>query len=236
MQQGVPARVALYREHLHRLDAGLAHLDAGLKALGYDASNTIFVFVADHGEGMNYPEHHGYGHGQYFGSSAVHVPWLVRGPGVAVGNRILGTASQVDVLPTVLGLVGRAVSPEEPLDGRDWSALVRGEARVIDRPFVLSDTWFGGSNRAAIFTPTLQCQHDFGSTEKQQRKGKFVDGCFDRHADPLFTAPFEDAEWTGRLLAWRAEQEKRLAAATRAQAKVDPAVAEQLRVLGYQDE
>jgi arylsulfatase A-like enzyme len=235
-QEGIPARVALYREHLHRLDAGLQHLDEGLKSLGFDPTNTVFVFVADHGEGMNYPDHHGLGHGQYFGSSAVHVPWILRGPGVAKGNRVLGPASQVDVLPTVLGLLGRPLPPEEPIDGRDWSALVRGEGRVVDRPWVISDTWFGGSNRAAIFTPQRMCQQDFGSTAKQRRKGKFVAGCYDRHADPLFTEPFEDATLQATLASWRKAAEVELAKATRTQAKVDANVSEQLRILGYQDD
>jgi hypothetical protein len=140
------------------------------------------------------------------------------------------------VLPTVLGLLGRPLPPEEPIDGRDWSALVRGEGRVVDRPWVISDTWFGGSNRAAIFTPQRMCQQDFGSTAKQRRKGKFVAGCYDRHADPLFTEPFEDATLQATLASWRKAAEVELAKATRTQAKVDANVSEQLRILGYQDD
>ncbi|MCB9680154.1 MAG: sulfatase [Alphaproteobacteria bacterium] len=231
----LPARIAQYRYHLHQLDEGLAHLDAGLKALGYDATNTVFVFVADHGEGMNFPDHHGFGHGQYFGSSTVSLPWLLRGPGVAVGNVVLGPASQVDVLPTILGLVGDPLPADAPTDGLDQSALIRGDGHVISRPYVLSDTWFGGSSRAAIFTPDRTCQADFGSTDKQKDKGKFVPGCFDRHADPLSATPIDDAPLMRTLVDWRHARMEAMGHGA-ADATLDPALAAQLEQLGYVDD
>lgn len=231
-EEGVPARVAQYRSHLHDMDAALRTLDELLAAQGFDASNTVFMFVADHGEGMNYPDHHGFGHGQYFGSSSVYVPWIVRGPGVAVGQRVLGPTSQLDVLPTLLGLVGPPVDDPD-LDGRDWSAWVRGEHTVVDRDRVYSDTWFGGSSRAAVFTASYQCQEDFGSTARQKKKGKFVPGCYDRHADPLFTSLIEQPALLADLRTWRAAVTADLQGGRVDEVEVDGDLNKQLEALGY---
>jgi arylsulfatase A-like enzyme len=83
-------RVAQYRAQLHRLDAAFEHLVDGLAAQGHSIDDTVFVAIGDHGEGLYTPEHHGKAHGFYLYPSAVHVPWLMRGPGVARGHVIDG--------------------------------------------------------------------------------------------------------------------------------------------------
>ena len=234
-EPGVPARVARYRAHLRQFDDALSHLDSGLKSRGFDEDNTLFVVVADHGEGMNYPDPHGFGHGQYFGSSTVHIPWMLRGPGVAKGHRVLGLASQVDVLPTLLSLAGAPAQDMAQLDGQDHSAAVRGEVGRTARDHAISDTWFGGSNRAAIYTHKHQCQRDFGSTKKQQDKGKFVDGCTDRRTDPLGLEREEMPELTQRLIAWRGSRPGAISASGSANVHVDRELNRQLEALGYME-
>jgi arylsulfatase A-like enzyme len=242
-EEGVPERVAQYRYHLHKLDDAIGYTLDQLATLGIDQSNTVFVFVGDHGEGMNYPGHHGFGHGQYFGSSSVYVPWIMSGVGVARNHRVLGLASQVDVLPTLLGVIGAPLAPTDPTDGQDLSRLVRGEPGVIERDHVISDTWFAAASRAAIFTPYLQCQQDFGSSERQQRKGKFVAGCYDRVDDALFASPLLDADprrpqldaLTATLVDWRKVHTAALATLEHQSAPVSDDLAQQLGALGYVD-
>ncbi len=242
-EEGVPERVAQYRYHLHKLDDAIGYTMDQLATIGIDPSNTVFVFVGDHGEGMNYPGHHGFGHGQYFGSSSVYVPWIMSGVGVARNHRVLGLASQVDVLPTLLGVIGAPLSPTDPTDGQDWSALVRGNPGAIDRDHVISDTWFAASSRAAIFTPYLQCQQDFGSSARQQRKGKFVPGCYDRYEDVLFAHPLPDTDprhaeldaLTATLVGWRKAGTDALGTLQHQNAPVSEDLAQQLGALGYVD-
>lgn len=242
-EEGVPERVAQYRYNLHKLDDAIGYYMDQLASIGIDQSNTVFVFVADHGEGMNYPGHHGFGHGQYFGSSSVYVPWIMAGAGVAQHHRVLGLASQVDVLPTLLGVIGAPLASTDPTDGRDLSALVRGGAGAIERDHVLSDTWFAASSRAAIFTSELQCQQDFGSSARQQRKGKFVAGCYDRDLDVLFTQPLADSDpraaefhaLQATLVDWRKVHTDALATLQHQTAPVSADLAEQLGALGYVD-
>ena len=55
------------------------------------------------------------------------VSWLLRQPGtLPAGHTIDTLATHVDLVPTLAGLLGWTL--DEPLDGRDFSAHVRGEA------------------------------------------------------------------------------------------------------------
>jgi arylsulfatase A-like enzyme len=231
----VPERVAQYRYHLHQLDGALAHLAEGLEAQGLTEENTVFVFVADHGEGMNYPRHHGYSHGQYHMTSTNQVPWILRGAGVARGHRVLGLASQVDVVPTLLGLIGRPLADASAVEGRDWSALVRGEGFATTWDRVISDTWFQESSRAAIWTRDRQCQDDFGSAARQAAKGLFVPGCFDRRADPLFRTPLTDPPLQAELRAWREAKTAKLPEVQAPEVEIDEALGKELEALGYRE-
>jgi arylsulfatase A-like enzyme len=216
-------------------DDALNHLDTRLTALGFDASNTVFMVIADHGEGMSYPGHHGYAHGQYHTSSTNHVPWLVGGPGVASNHRVLGVTSQVDLVPTLLGLVGAPLPVDQSTQGTDLSYLVRGEGHESPHEQVWSDTWFGESSRAAVFTHEMQCQDDFGSSEKQREKGKFTPGCYDRHADALFEHPLENASLLASLHAWRAAREADLRGSQVDAVTIDGELNRQLEMLGYHE-
>jgi hypothetical protein len=231
----VPERAAEYRASLRDFDDAVGHLWGRLNQMGFDLSNTVFVQVADHGEGLNWPAHHGFAHGQYLYPSTVSVPWIAAGPGVAAGHKVAGLSSQVDILPTLLGVVGRPLEDAGASDGHDWSAQLRGEASETTVEAVFSDTWFQQSNRAAIYTRTRQCQLDFGSASRQVKKGKFVPGCFDREADRFFQAPIEDAELTARLETWRVARTAELAGATVTSAEVSEDLSEQLKLLGYQE-
>jgi arylsulfatase A-like enzyme len=228
-EAGLPDDVADYRHFMHAFDDALAHLDARLPELGLTPDNTVLVVVGDHGEGLRYPDHHGFAHGQYLASSAVHVPWLLRGPGVAAGHRVRGVVSQVDVAPTVLALAGLPADPA--LLGHDLSPHAAGAAWKSPRDRAWSDTWFQRANRAAFFTEGRECQYDFAPARvKAHVREAFVDGCHDRRADPLFLHPTPDDAAMDDIRAWRDAHHNRKDAAS---AAVDETLAEQLRRLGY---
>jgi hypothetical protein len=230
-----PERIAQYRYHLRQFDDALAHLHGRLGEAGFDQSNTVFMVIADHGEGMNYPGHHGFGHGQYHTSSTAHVPWLMAGPGVAAHHRILGVSSQVDLVPTLLGVIGAPLDDPNEVDGQDWSRLVRGEGWVTPIDHVWSNTWFGESKRSAVFTPTTQCQDDFGSSKRQQSKGKFVPGCYDRHDDALFTNPIDHEPLMASLRAWHNARVAELEGLDVQAVTIDADLNRQLEMLGYHE-
>ncbi|MEO7438765.1 MAG: sulfatase [Candidatus Binatia bacterium] len=67
--------------------------------------NTVVIVHADHGQSLM--EHDYFGHGQHVFDATAHIPLIVRAPGlVQLGKRDARLARNVDILPTVLGLLG----------------------------------------------------------------------------------------------------------------------------------
>lgn len=197
-------RVAQYRAMLGNLDGAFERLWDGLAARGV-AEDTLFVVIGDHGEGLYQPEHHGISHGFYLYPSTLHVPWIVRGPGVASGNVVRGLSQQLDLAPTLAGLFALPVVPD--LEGSDRSALLAGPGDTGETR-VFADTWFRDANRAAVYTPDRACLRDFGKPRKRPPKEPaFVTGCFDRKADPTMTTPIADDALMQELVDWRAAHE-----------------------------
>ncbi|MGH9315325.1 MAG: sulfatase, partial [Vicinamibacterales bacterium] len=67
-------------------------------------SDTLVVVTSDHGEGLG--DHDESTHGYFVYESTLRVPLLFRGPRIARGVRVAPTVRAVDVLPTLLELLG----------------------------------------------------------------------------------------------------------------------------------
>ncbi len=105
-------------------DGEIAHNDAQfglmldrLRELGiYDS--TVIVFMSDHGE--EFYDHGGFGHGRTLYSEMIFVPLVIKFPGGwAAGTRVTVPVQHVDLLPTILDLVG-----EPPLSEHHGDSLV----------------------------------------------------------------------------------------------------------------
>ncbi len=162
-------------------------------------TNTVVVVMGDHGTGLEQPVHHGKWHGRLLYPTSVHVPLLMAGPDLPAGQVVQGLVSHTDVSPTLLDLLD--LEPPAGTDGHSWADAARGEAVGTDRTRAISDTWYVTANRASIWTATRQCQKDFGSTRLEH--DSFVDGCYDRRADPEFRSVLSDDGLMAELIAWR---------------------------------
>ncbi len=107
------AEIAYDDEQLGRLLAAIAQR-GGQRGL-------LVVFTADHGEGLG--EHGERTHGILAYDSTLHVPLVLAGPGVPSGVRSDVLARHIDLVPTVLALVGVPVPRELP--GRCLVAATR---------------------------------------------------------------------------------------------------------------
>ncbi len=92
-------------------DAEIAHNDVHfgrlldrLRTMGiYDS--TVILFISDHGE--EFFDHGSFGHGQTLYSEIIFVPLVIRFPGGwGAGARVDAAVQHVDLLPTILDLVG----------------------------------------------------------------------------------------------------------------------------------
>jgi arylsulfatase A-like enzyme/Tfp pilus assembly protein PilF len=110
-------------------DAQVGRLLAELDRL-HLAAGTVVAVAADHGEALG--EHGELTHGLLLYEPTLHVPLLLRAPGLAAGKIVATPVSLVDLAPTLAGLLGQPWGDprdtSHPLDGRDLSAaLLRGE-------------------------------------------------------------------------------------------------------------
>lgn len=110
---------ALYRATISYTDHQVGRLLEAFE--GFERpGDALTVFTADHGESFG---EHGlfFEHGEHLHDANLHVPWVVAGPGVAAGRVDRGAASLVDVMPTVLSLIGVRSDERPPTDGLDLS-------------------------------------------------------------------------------------------------------------------
>jgi arylsulfatase A-like enzyme len=115
---------ALYRKQrqaLQGVDEAVAALVQALQDSG-QLANTYVVFTSDNGFHMG---QHRLEPGKYTPyETDVHVPLMIRGPGVPVGATVTSLTASVDLAPTFAELAG-AVLPLAP-DGRSLVQLLRG--------------------------------------------------------------------------------------------------------------
>ncbi|HUT52327.1 MAG TPA: sulfatase [bacterium] len=100
-------------------DAEAGKLLQALKDAGI-LDRAIVVLTADHGE--EFLEHGGFGHGNTLYQEVLHVPLLIMAPGFAPGAVMGETVRQIDVMPTLLEMLGVALP--HPVEGR---SLLGGE-------------------------------------------------------------------------------------------------------------
>jgi arylsulfatase A-like enzyme/Flp pilus assembly protein TadD len=68
---------------------------------------TLIAVLSDHGE--SFSEHGEYAHGVFLYDTTMRIPFLMAGPGVPSGMRVKQQARSIDLLPTVLELMGGKV-------------------------------------------------------------------------------------------------------------------------------
>ncbi len=107
--------VAWSDELVGRLDQALAA--AKLK------DETLLVVTSDHGEGLE--EHKESVHGFFVYETTLSVPLLMRGPGIPPGTQLGMVARTVDMMPTVLDLLGFAGQTPR-VSGRSLVPALRG--------------------------------------------------------------------------------------------------------------
>lgn len=92
-----------YRGEVSYVDSLLQELLAFLDARGLSES-TVLVVTADHGESLG--EHGEDTHGFFLYQSTLHVPLLIRAPGIRPGQREGALIRTIDVAPTALAILG----------------------------------------------------------------------------------------------------------------------------------
>src|SRR5207249_1133706 len=88
--------------------------------------DTVVILSSDHGEALDRKEDHGTRHhSKSLYDELIRVPLIVAGPGFRP-RRVATPVSLIDVVPTVLDLLGRPRGPE--LRGESLLPYLRGES------------------------------------------------------------------------------------------------------------
>jgi choline-sulfatase len=126
---------ALYDGEVTYHDRHFGHFLDGLNKQGV-LDDTIIVVCSDHGE--EFFEHESVGHGHTLHQELLHVPLVMRAPGLVPGGRRLTKSVGLgDILPTVLAASG--VEIPTPLEGRDLIPACNG---ALDDPLDASFSSF----------------------------------------------------------------------------------------------
>ena len=94
-----------------------------LDGLGDALERCVVLVTADHGESLG--EHDESSHGFFVYDASMRVPWIMTGPGLPESRRIDEPVSLVQVMPTLLDLLGLPI-PDD-LDGTSTLPLLAGE-------------------------------------------------------------------------------------------------------------
>ncbi len=104
----------LYDAEIRQLDRQLGRLFDHVAKSGLD-SNTLIVFTSDHGE--EFLEHGGVLHGRTMYREILHVPLILRGPGIPQKKTITDLCMVADIVPTVLARLD--IDVEHSFNGTD---------------------------------------------------------------------------------------------------------------------
>jgi len=229
---------ALYDAAVSEADAALEPLLARLRESGL-LESTIVVVVADHGEAFR--EHGTLFHANGLHDEVLHVPLLVRVPGIAPAT-IDAPVSLIDLAPTLLELTGAA--PLDEAQGVSLVPLLRG-GEPPDRVLLSQDCPPAGKSANGA---RVEVTHSalIGSRFKLIRivgEDATTDALYDLLADPGETHDLaKDPHFAGALASARSSLEHLLGAmqkaADRAKARQESAAPnagldDDLHRLGY---
>jgi arylsulfatase A-like enzyme/Flp pilus assembly protein TadD len=100
------------------------------------AERTLLAVLSDHGESLG--EHGELSHGVFLYDATLRIAWLLSGPGVPAGLRVQPQARTIDLLPTLLDLLG-GTAPAR-IDGTSLVPLLHG--KESDAPVSYAETLF----------------------------------------------------------------------------------------------
>ncbi len=235
IRRGMPQRdlqhvLALYDGEIRWVDDHVAKILAALDDMGV-SDRTAVIVTADHGD--EFFEHGGKGHQRTLYREVVHVPLIMRVPGITGGRVVPDPVSLVDVMPTALELAG-AQTPAG-VDGKTLvPALLDGSAS--DRGAIYG--WLCNPERrtdceAMKESPADTLIHVFqpprvelyGAEDRAERKNLARGTEWGRHKRLTALGEALNARWK----VYRGLEGRR------GSVKIDQATKERLRALGYAD-
>jgi arylsulfatase A-like enzyme len=232
--------IGSYDGEIALTDREIGKLFETLKEAGLE-ENTLVLVTSDHGEGLGQHDHLGHSINIY--EEAVRVPLLFRWPNrIAKGRVFSAPVEQVDLVPTILDLIG-VKSDDFAFQGRSLAAALRGDGGAsldTDRPVYLYREYFEGRRMKLYSGEHVLIKG--GKSGVRAGKWKYIEGkeestreLFDLVADPQeqvnlnATNPQKAAELASQLKAWEQEHSRKESL----KENISEKDLERLKALGY---
>lgn len=152
---------------LEKYQQTIRYTDKFIEAIGQKIDelhlrgNTIFCVISDHAEGFG--EHGQFAHERIAFEEALHIPWVIRAPGlIESGKKVTHPVSSMDVTPTLLKLLGFDVK-DAGFDGIDVLGTITPGREVYFAGWLLeSPSGFVKGNQKFIYDPAtkIACIYD----------------------------------------------------------------------------
>lgn len=128
-QKAIERLYQLYDGKIHYVDRYVGQVLQQLHELGLD-KNTYIVLTSDHGELLySHPaDFQTFDHRSLY-NQVLHIPFIIAGPGIPSGQVNSALASNVDLAPTLLDLVG--AQPLQDAEGTSLAPLIAGKTSSV---------------------------------------------------------------------------------------------------------
>jgi arylsulfatase A-like enzyme len=121
-----PAQLCYDRE-IAFTDRQIGVLLAEIERLGLKDKTSV-VFTADHGE-EQFEHNYFCGHTDSLYNNVIRVPFIITPPGGTHARRITQTVESIDIMPTILGMLG--IAPPKRVSGRNLAPLIDGSRQPV---------------------------------------------------------------------------------------------------------
>jgi len=222
--QKIAERYDDYDRMIRETDDIVAVFLEELERLGL-AQRTLVILLSDHGE--SYKEHGALGHGYTGHREELHVPLILRGPGIPAERRVETNVSLVDVAPTLLQILGLPALPHA--QGVSLTSQFGLRPVALERPIYFEWLRGGVGIRSGVF--------------KWMRPGKARIGTlYDRGHDPWEKHPLTGRSALRRRLRDQVQRYRKRSTELAGTLEtvdfsdfqaVDPELLEVIRGLGY---
>lgn len=126
----------LYAGEVAFVDDCIGRVIGKLKELGVYES-TLIIIAGDHGESLG--EHSERTHGFFVYDSGIDVPLILKVPGGAKGKRVGSVVGLVDIVPTVLSVVG--IEAGGQIHGIDLGGYIGAEDAEMEERYIYSESF-----------------------------------------------------------------------------------------------
>jgi arylsulfatase A-like enzyme len=166
---GTPSKSALYDGEVRAVDdmVGLV-ADAIEQYVG--SKRSLIVFTSDHGE--EFGEHGMEEHGHSLHREVIHVPLIIVSPALPAGQMVERRVRTIDILPTILELVGHSALAPAAVEGATLTPLNAAGGTSLS---VYSEAMLYGSTERCLIEGAYKLMYD-----EQGEQWKL----FDVNADP----------------------------------------------------